>query len=83
MKICYLTNSAVPSNYASSIQIVKMCEAFSKLGNIVTLISRGDNKNKSIFEYYDIKTKFNIKILKNFKTFPLGIRYYLFNYFYL
>ncbi len=79
MKICYLTNSAVPSNYASSIQIVKMCEAFSKLGNIVTLISRGDNKNKSIFEYYDIKTSFNIKILKNFKTFPLGIRYYLFS----
>jgi len=79
MKICYLSNSAIPSDYASSIQIVKMCEAFSKLGNNVTLISRGDNKNKSIFKYYDIESKFTIKILKNFKTFPLGIKYYFFS----
>ena len=35
MKICYLSNSAIPSDYASSIQIVKMCEAFSELDNKV------------------------------------------------
>ena len=79
MKICYLSNSAIPSNYASSIQIVKMCEAFSKLGNDVTLITRGDYKKKSIFEYYDVRFKYTIKILKNFKKFPLGIKYYLFS----
>jgi glycosyltransferase involved in cell wall biosynthesis len=79
MKICYLSNSAIPSDYASSIQIVKMCEAFTKLGNKVILISRGDGKNKSAFKYYDVKFKFTIKILKNFKTFPLGIKYYLFS----
>lgn len=79
MKICYLSNSAIPSDYASSIQIVKMCEAFSKLDNEVKLIARGDGKNNSIFKYYDVNFKFSFKILKNFKAFPLGLRYYLFS----
>ena len=30
MRICYLANTAIPSTNASAIQIVKMCEAFSK-----------------------------------------------------
>ena len=83
MKICYLSNSAIGSYYASSIQIVKMCEAFTKLGNDVVLISRkAENKKikkQNIFSYYDVKSKFTIKILKSFKTFPLGIKYYLFS----
>lgn len=83
MKICYLSNSAIGSYYASSIQIVKMCEAFTKLGNEVILISRKainkDVKNKNVFGYYDVKFKFTIKFLKKFKTFPLGIKYYLFS----
>ena len=36
MNICYLSNAAIPSSVASSIQIVKMCEAFSELKNEVT-----------------------------------------------
>ena len=39
MRICYLTNSAIPSTVASSIQIVKICEAFSELNNEVILIT--------------------------------------------
>ena len=31
MRICYLSNSAIPSSVASAIQTVKMCEAFSEL----------------------------------------------------
>ena len=79
MKICYLSNSAIPSDYASSIQIVKMCEAFTSLGNKVQLVTRGGGKNQSVFKYYDVNFKFTIKFLKNFKTFPLGIKYYLFS----
>ena len=51
MKICYLSNSAIGSQYASSIQIVKMCEAFKELGNEVILISRKTAKKKDIFKY--------------------------------
>ena len=45
MKICYLSNSAIPSTVASSIQTVKMCEAFSELKNDVLLITT-NVKNK-------------------------------------
>ena len=80
MKICYLSNTAMPSNVASAIQIVKMCEAFSELGNDVKLITTNVSKNKkSIFKYYNIKKKFKIEKIFFFKKFPLGIWYYLFS----
>ena len=47
MKICYLSNSAIPSTVASSIQIVKMCEAFSELKHNVLLITTNVKKKKS------------------------------------
>ena len=64
MKICYLTNSAIPSTAASSIQIVKMCEAFSQLNNDVILITSNVSKKKifsvitmSILNLYSKKLK--------------------------
>ena len=80
MKICYLSNSAIPSTVASSIQIVKMCEAFSELKNDVLLITTNVKKtNINLFKYYNVKNKFNFKRIKNYTEFPLGIKYYLFS----
>lgn len=80
MKICYLANSSIPSSVASSIQIVKMCEAFSELNNDVTLITTNVSKSKSnIFDYYDVRSKFRLIKIKNFIQFPLGYKYYLFS----
>ena len=42
MRITYLSNTAIPSDVASSIQIVKMCEAFTK-----TAVSKS-NYNKRL-----------------------------------
>ena len=82
MRICYLSNSSIPSSVASSIQIVKMCEAFSKLNNEVTLITINDANSKINFlNYYNVKNKFFLKKIKKFKTFPVGINYYLFSIF--
>ena len=82
MKICYLSNSAIPSSVASAIQIVKMCEAFSELNNEVVLITTNSSKNKqNIFRYYNVKYRFIFKRIKMFKTFPLGFKYYLFSIF--
>tara|TARA_Y100000996_G_C22555257_1_gene655309 strand:- start:2338 stop:3453 length:1116 start_codon:yes stop_codon:yes gene_type:complete len=82
MKICYLSNAAVPSSVASSIQIVKMCEAFSSLSNEVTLITFNNGNSKSNFlNYYNVKFKFLLKRIKKFKSFPLGVNYYLFSIF--
>ena len=80
MRICYLSNSAIPSTVASSIQIVKMCEAFSELKNDVLLITTNvKKKNIDPFKYYNVKNKFNLKRIKNYTEFPLGIKYYLFS----
>ena len=80
MRICYLTNSAIPSTSANSIATVKMCEAFTELKNEVILITRNvKNNNKDIFKFYDVKFKFKFKKIKNFNKFPLGIKYYLFS----
>lgn len=80
MKICYLSNTAMPSKVASAIQIVKMCEAFSELGNEVKLITTNVSKSKkNIFKYYNIKKKFKIEKIFFFQKFPLGIWYYLFS----
>ena len=82
MRICYLSNSAIPSSVASAIQIVKMCEAFSQLNNKVTLITTNVLKTKiSLNEYYNIKYKFSFVRMKKFKAFPLGMKYYLFSIF--
>lgn len=80
MKITYLSNTAIPSNVASSIQIVKMCEAFSLLDHDVNLITTNTSRIKSnIFEFYNVKKKFNIFKIENFKDFPLGFKYYYFS----
>ena len=82
MRICYLSNSAIPSSVASAIQIVKMCEAFSELNNEVILITTNlIKKKRNIFEYYNVKYRFIFMRIKMFKTFPLGFKYYLFSIF--
>ena len=78
MKICYLANTAVPSTTASAIQIIKMCESFSKLKHKVLLIT-SNASDKKVFDFYGVKTKFQIKKLKKYTKFPLGLKYYLFS----
>ncbi len=78
MKICYLSNTAVPSKSAGSIQIIKMCENFSKLNHDVLLITSNASKN-NVFDFYGVKKTFHIKKLKKYDSFPLGLKYYLFS----
>ena len=80
MKIFYLSNNSFPAKIASSIQTVKMCEAFSYLKHDVTLVSPNTRKfSENIFKFYDVKNRFKIKKIKFFKKFPLGFNYYFFS----
>ncbi len=82
MKICYLSNNAIPSTQASSIQIMKMCEAFSFNHHEVLLVCPNSNLIKdNPFNFYDIKKKFRILKILRYITFPLGIDYYTFSFF--
>ena len=81
MNISYISNSACPSKLPSSLQIVKTCEYLSKYGNQVFLILPNTyDTNLSIFNFYNIKYKFEIIRLFRFKKFPIGLNYYLFSF---
>ena len=80
MRICYMTNSTIPAKSANSIATLKICEAFAQLNNDVLLITRNSNTRiEEIYKLYNIKFKFKIKSIKNFKDFPLKFKYYLFS----
>ena len=65
MRIAYLSSSIIPSQKANSIQVVKMCNAFSQLGHEVTLFAKtsGSHNNSDsvdLKEYYGINFPFKI-----------------------
>jgi glycosyltransferase involved in cell wall biosynthesis len=68
MKILYISKSIIPSRSANSINVMKMCEAFTKNGHEVVLLAP-DLKEKyekivdDIHDFYGVKKKFKIKKL--------------------
>lgn len=55
----YIAELILPSKSAYSIQVMKMCDAFSKLGYKVNLhVLNKENQNN--FRFYNCRTKFNI-----------------------
>jgi hypothetical protein len=60
MKIAYFSASIIPSESANSIQVMKMCEYFTKSGQEVTLFCRKSVANKDPFEFYNISNRFQI-----------------------
>lgn len=61
MKLVYIANVYLPGNWAHSLQIMKMGEAFSARGLRVELLTGlKQGSDGQIFSYYNIKTKFKI-----------------------
>lgn len=67
MKIVYLSNSIIPSRTANSIHVMKMCQAFAKLDNDVTLLAPDvdevESKSYDSYSYYDVERTFVVKKL--------------------
>ena len=81
MRICYLFNSSIPSYNASSLQVVKTCEALIQLNHKVFIVTPNTGLNLNIKTYYDLKyNPIRIK-LDYFKKFPKGINYFFFSIF--
>ena len=74
MKISYTANIRLPTEKAHGIQIMKMCEAFSELGNEVTLIVpwRFNSIKTDSFDYYLVKRNFKITRVPSFDLIILG-----------
>jgi len=86
MKILYISNSIIPSKTANSINVMKMCQAFSENNHEVILLAP-DRKNEyekistDVYEYYGVKKIFDIKKLwyPNIKG---GVFFYLLSVFF-
>ena len=62
MKIVYLARRPIPSVNAHSVQIVKMSEAFGKLGHDVLLLAnRGDDDARRVYGRYGVDEAFEIE----------------------
>ena len=62
MKIIYLARRPIPSVNAHSVQIVKMSEAFGKLGHDVLLLAhRGDDESRHVYARYGVDQAFAIE----------------------
>ncbi|MFA6551937.1 MAG: glycosyltransferase [Candidatus Paceibacterota bacterium] len=82
MKLIYIANVGLPDNWAHTIQIMKMCQAFSQNGAEVELIvpKRKTEIKEDIFTYYNIPKIFKITRVSciNFSsTSPSSFVYYV------
>ena len=75
LTINYISELNFPSKSAYSIHVMKMCEAFSKLGYSTNLYTINSKNLKKIFNDYNIKYKFNIfSVFKKFNKLNFFLR---------
>ncbi len=69
LKIYYISELNIPNKSAYSIHVMKMCEAFSKIGFDTNLFTINSENLKNINKVYNIKNYFKIiSVFKNFKN---------------
>lgn len=77
MKIVYYSTSDLSSRSANSIHVMKMCQAFAKLGHDVILFAPSENvfSLEGIYDKYGVKNNFRIELIKKSKRRFWQIRY--------
>ena len=69
----------MPSDNASSLQIIKMCENLELLGNKIHLILPKTGFKQPIKKFYNLNKTLRIIRCKNFTKFPIGLNYYYYS----
>jgi glycosyltransferase involved in cell wall biosynthesis len=73
MNIVFISSTKIPSDTANSIQVMKVCQAFTQLGHSVTLLVPGPQPSTSnLQQHYGLTTTFPVEWLptKNRRLFP-------------
>jgi glycosyltransferase involved in cell wall biosynthesis len=65
MKICYIAASVIPSRAANSVHVMKMCQAYARLGHEVSLLVPEQPEDyepdvADIFAFYGVEPNFRI-----------------------
>lgn len=66
-KVLYVSGSLLPSKYANSVHVMKMCQALAKNGVETTLTAMGAEE-VDVFNFYDVDHIFKIKKTKLIKS---------------
>jgi len=69
MKIYYLSGSVIPSRFANSVHVMKMCQAFAKNGQNVRLfaispINNDNDDNIDVYKNYGVDRCFSLSAIK-------------------
>ncbi len=66
MLIYYLSHSKIPSQFANSVNVMKMCNAFVHNGHTVVLFAKQglDSSGQDDFKYYGVAPSFRIQKIK-------------------
>jgi glycosyltransferase involved in cell wall biosynthesis len=65
MHLCYVADTQIPSRTANSVHVMKMCQAYRRLGHRVTLLVPGWRRGiepgvDDVFAYYGLTERFRI-----------------------
>lgn len=67
MRLVYIAGGGVPSRTASSIQVIRMCQAFADLGHEVLLIAPNtpdrERRVADLFQFYGVPPRFRVQHL--------------------
>jgi hypothetical protein len=71
VRLYYVSHSKIPDKKANSIQVMQMCQAFSKAGNAVTLFCIQGNDTPTVsadvFKHYGVTRSFEIQKLRKYR----------------
>lgn len=69
MKICYVSACIIPSATASSVHVMKMCQALANNGHDVTLVATKGKTQEKIepYDFYNVKSNFTLVLAPSCK----------------
>jgi len=66
LRIAYLSESIIPSRFANSVHVMKMCNALAGLGAEVSLYAlRGNESAPDLYKHYGVPDSFQIKLVSS------------------
>ncbi|MGH7885214.1 MAG: glycosyltransferase family 4 protein [Thermodesulfobacteriota bacterium] len=82
LRVLYVGSPPLFEKGASSIHMMKMCQAMSNLGIQVELVLPGNFSKKRLFDYYSVKPNFEVKTIRFTDKFARQILHGIFSSFY-
>ena len=78
MKLYYLSRSKIPSREANSVQVMKMCAAFARVGATTTLFAWDGKSKNDPYQHYGTDNSFKLELISPVNVPVIRKLWYLF-----